>query len=357
MHKEAFLEPDACFQDAGLVDGSTITIVRSNPLMCAVGFLDGSVSIWDRDSDSRVTVKHRCENSISSGRAAGCDIETVAFSQDGALLATGGTDAMAWPWGAATGTALHELWGHCDDVLVTVFSPDDCVVLSGSSDKTACLWDTSTGSSRHWLFGHFGDVLSASFSPDGKTVATASKDYTVWLWSSSSGTALRGLCGHRGPVSSVAFSQDGTRLMTASHDQTVWFWDASTGAALEGIPEQSDLERFNCHSGTLMATAFAHGDSVLTYSGGAVAKLWNRVGDARPYRVQQAFTLPPALVVFGRRLGFGRRLSFSPQGSLIASSAREKIFVVQSASGRVLYSVPFAGEPISMAILGEDTTN
>ena len=61
------------------------------------------------------------------------------------------------------------------------FSPDGRLLATAGSDGTARLWDPSTGKHRRTLTGHLA-VNSVAFSPDGRLLATAGDDGTARLW-------------------------------------------------------------------------------------------------------------------------------------------------------------------------------
>jgi len=131
--------------------------------------------------------------------------------------------------------SLQTLEGHTASVSSVAFSRDGALLASGSADNTVRLWDAATGAAKHTLKGHTYSVSSVAFSPDGTLLASGSGDKTVRLWDAATGAAKPTLEGHTYWVSSVAFSPDGTLLASGSDDNTVRLWDAATGAMLQRI--------------------------------------------------------------------------------------------------------------------------
>ncbi len=89
----------------------------------------------------------------------------VAFSPDGQLLATAGggsvpaagiaaavvTDRSAWLWEVATGTLVRTLAGHAGQVQTVAFSPDGHVLATCAGDGTARLWSWQSATAIHCL--------------------------------------------------------------------------------------------------------------------------------------------------------------------------------------------------------------
>ena len=101
---------------------------------------------------------------------------------------TASYDGTARLWDTATGTTRTTLTGHTGPVLGVAFSPDGATVATTSYDETARLWDATTGTTRTTLTGHTSPVLGVAFSPDGTTVTTTSYDRTARLWDTATGT-------------------------------------------------------------------------------------------------------------------------------------------------------------------------
>jgi WD40 repeat protein len=110
------------------------------------------------------------------------------------------------------------------------FSPDGALLATASADRTARVWETTSGQHRGTLEGHTGGVRGVAFSPDGALLATASADRTARVWETTSGQHRGTLEGHTDWVRGVAFSPDGALLATASDDGTARLWNPVTGA-------------------------------------------------------------------------------------------------------------------------------
>jgi WD40 repeat protein/DNA-binding SARP family transcriptional activator len=149
----------------------------------------------------------------------------VAFSRDGATVATPADHNTAKIWNAATGTAVRTFAGHTDRVTDVAFSPDGTRLATASADHTARVWEVATGRLAAVLRGHTGAVMRLAFSPDGRRLATASRDGTARVWAIGSGSATTVMVlPHSGPPEAVAFSPDGTHLAVSGGRQTHYIW-------------------------------------------------------------------------------------------------------------------------------------
>jgi WD40 repeat protein len=101
------------------------------------------------------------------------------------------TLAADWPtsWGTAvrildlaTGKAPRQLRGHDRHVQTLAYSPDGKVLASGSDDNTVKLWDLATGKEVMTLQPRQGHIGAVAFAPDGRSLATGGANSTVLVW-------------------------------------------------------------------------------------------------------------------------------------------------------------------------------
>jgi eukaryotic-like serine/threonine-protein kinase len=152
-------------------------------------------------------------------------IETLAFSQDGRHLISGGDDHTARLWNIATGEPVGAPLAHRSVVWHAEFSPDGKLLLTTCEDGAARLWDVQTMQLVGEPLRHQSGVTFGQFSPDGQSVVTASSDNTARVWDVRTQTPLCQPLRHIERVIQAGFSADGLRLVTASYDGVAQVWE------------------------------------------------------------------------------------------------------------------------------------
>jgi WD40 repeat protein/transcriptional regulator with XRE-family HTH domain len=229
-------------------------------------------------------------------------VRAIAFSPDGSIIGSGGTDQNVKLWDTSSSECLKTLSGHTERVRTVAFSTQGKILASGSDDQTVSVWNISNG--RHKILrGHTGRVLSVVFNPLGLTLASASSDKTVKLWNASIDKCLRTLQGHTGSIWSVSFSPNGKTLASGSDDQTVKLWNVSTGECLRTL---------RGHSNRVRSVTFAPKDKILASgSDDQTVKLWD-ASSGECLRTLQGHT---------DRIW---SVAFSPEGNILASGSDDQ---------------------------------
>jgi WD40 repeat protein len=197
-------------------------------------------------------------------------VKSVAFSLGGSYLAAGGTtksNVHVWNLRAGTSTELP----NTPAVPGLAFTPNGAALATASLDGTARTWIVKTAARRAPLTGHTNGVISVSFSRDAKLVLTASRDHTARIWTNTdSPDMVAVLSGHRGAVTQASFGPNAEEALTGSSDHTARLWDASQ-------PELRVKARL---PGSIAAARYAGADVAVAGPGPSVHLV--RASDWRP---------------------------------------------------------------------------
>ena len=253
-------------------------------------------------------------------------VQSVAFSPDGKMLASGSFDRMVRLWDVSTGQlAVEPLVGHTDWVRSVAFNPDGTILASGSQDGTLRLWDTKTGQPMSEpLKGYADKVTSVAFSPDGKELASGASNGTVELWDIN-GQPITStlLSGHTGWIQYLIFSADGKKLYSNSPgDATIIFWDLEQKSMI-GTP-------LNLYADSI---ALSPDNQTLAYG--------DTAGTIKFLSVESQQPVGPSFR--GTQGGSVDALAYSPDGSILASGSIEKLIQFWDPQTGIKIAPPLTG--------------
>jgi hypothetical protein len=175
-------------------------------------------------------------------------IFSAAFSPDARFVAAGSGDGFTHVWDAATGTETLAIQARGSGAVVNAvaYSPDGAQLATGvaasGQDGGLQLWNASNG---EWQCGISGATVTAvAYQPDGAVVAAGTEAGELFFINPRDCSVLWSVAGHDGPVGGIAYSPAGDWLLSGGGDGSVKLWSArgellatpaESGAAVEDV--------------------------------------------------------------------------------------------------------------------------
>ena len=160
----------------------------------------------------------------------GSPIETVAWSADSKILASGGSDSDII------------LWNKEGKPIKKIDSPEyqtKCIAwssggtLAGLVLKLIKLWDSDGKKLKEFEADAFEKLV---WSPDGNFIATNTIDSKINIWKTD-GTHVKELTGHTGYINGFGWSNDVAIFVTASDDAKIRLWNPTDWTEIKVLSE------------------------------------------------------------------------------------------------------------------------
>jgi WD40 repeat protein len=239
-HIRTLTDPTVLNPDKKPLNAAHMSIVESlafspdGKLLASGSYLE--VTLWDVQTGS---VKQKLTGFADR-------VVALAFNKDGKLLATGGgaptEDGEVKVFDVATGKPVVELKsGHSDTVFGVCFSPDNKMLATCGADKFVKVWEIPSGKFVKSFEGHTHHVLDVGWKGDGKTLASAGADNNIKVWDFEKGEQVRTIGGHNKQVTRLMFIGATGQIVTCSGDQTVRIINVDNGGNVRNFGGSTDF--------------------------------------------------------------------------------------------------------------------
>lgn len=217
---------------------------------CAINSTGDWVAFGSRKLGQLLVWEWASESYILKQQGHYYDVNCVAYSPNGQIMATGGEDGKVKVWNTTTGFCFVTFSEHSAPITGLTFiggkGGHGLALLSCSLDGTVRAFDLV----RYRNFRTFSapggvPVQFTCLTTDeaGELVCAGGMDpFNIYVWSLQTGKLLDTFTGHEAPISSIAYSPATGILASASWDKTVRLWDLyRTGATTETFTHGSDV--------------------------------------------------------------------------------------------------------------------
>lgn len=198
-------------------------------------------------------------------------VTALTFSADGKLLASGGGEPSRSGelkiWNTADGTLVRAIPdAHSDTVFGVAFSPDGAWLASSGADRFVKVFSAATGAQAKSFEGHTHHVLGVSWKWDSKVLASCGADNVIKVWDFLTGDQRRTTQPFGKEVTSIGFVGATPKAFVTSGDKTVRLVNTDDGK----------MERTYSGANDFMYSSSASADGRLAVAGGqdSVLLVW-----------------------------------------------------------------------------------
>ncbi|CAH1394841.1 unnamed protein product [Nezara viridula] len=270
-------------------------------------------------------------------------------------------------------SGLFKLWNYEDKTMVKhwrsvhkgpvaklAITNDGLILASGGSDSSVRLWDMKYHACTKNLTGIKGVCSVLKFLEKGNSILLfgSGDDAIIKAWDIESGVEKLSLTGHYSTVTDIVFSNTHRHVVSCSRDKVIILWNIKSGEQLKVIPTYESLESLVIlpDSITLPDADIKYQDGIYVATGGdrGVIRVWDVLNP------KELYIQSNSLVKKSEEGGLAlRKLLFSTAASSFALVSYDHNIFVHSIDTFVCTNqfVGYSDEVLDLAYIGEDETH
>lgn len=267
---------EAYAQLTGYSSIATVLGFNDTDTILSAASIGGAAWQWDVNTGEQISAAQGYKFYVSHGTVPYPN--TIELNQNGNLLATGSViDGRIHLWNPNGQSRGNLEIGAGQDVRDVAFTPDSGII-AALSYGNVYMWELQTASRITGLRVHDRFATSIAFSPDGSTLAIGDQSGLTTLQDRITANIIAEFQGAEGDVTNLTFSPDGTivaftnycwRCSPDGYDYIIRLWDANTGEL---------LHRLEGHTGFVEGLAFNPDGSVLaSVARDGTLRFWNSI--------------------------------------------------------------------------------
>jgi len=270
-------------------------------------------------------------------------VRSVAWSPDGATLASGGDDSFAFVW-RPDGTVQQRI-AHPAPVLSLAWSPESQRIVTCAGNQVAFFHALTGAPLARSTHRHAANVSSVAWTPHNQMqVVSGGMDKRAVVWETTTYQAQVTFTRHDTPIEAVSWGADGQTVASSSQGGAVRVWDAETALETHGFYQDAPLPMRSC--------AFAPSGTTLAVGGNdGVTRVWNGFL-CQQQEGPMCQDIPLRLTSSNKPV---RSLAWSPNGRYLASGddggsftiwcltqRQTPLFTITIAAGNAIHSLAWS---------------
>ncbi len=210
----------------------------------AVAWSPDGAYVATGDESARIFIEDvRTGAKIKEYRTHTKGIQKLSFNLPRTMLLSTGKDdeVKVYQVTGARGKELRAILGQGANFYGATFNPKNPYLFAvGILGSGAREYDPKTGLVKGFLTGHNNQgVFDIAFNPAGNRVLTAGRDGNAFLWDNQTNRRLATFKGHTDWIVDVEFSPNGLLAATCSTDRTVKVWNTKSFQKVADLQGQS----------------------------------------------------------------------------------------------------------------------